>query len=63
MKDYIRIRLIPTEDSALVCCFCFGFQTELALQPDLPNAIPMVGIHTRCVPHMHAKRGGTKDDE
>ena len=56
----IRIALVPTTRTDLMCCACGSFRTQYAV--DVPGQEPQVGLHQRCMPALRvrgAPRGAT----
>lgn len=55
--NFIRIKLVPTDRTDLICIYCYKYRTDQALEPT-NGSEPMVGVHKGCIDAMHHKRGG-----
>ena len=49
----IRIALVPTDRTDLMCTACGGFRTQYAI--DVPGREPQVGLHLRCIPALRVR--------
>lgn len=57
-ERFLRVRLVPTDRTDLICIACFTFKTEYAVQPydARVTSDPVVGCHKSCIETMHHPR-------
>jgi hypothetical protein len=57
-RKFLRVELVPTDLSHLVCVGCGSFNVQFAIVVDNdPDYDAHVGVHKKCISRVKAKRG------
>ncbi len=55
-RKFLRVELVPTDLSHLVCAGCGGYRCEFAFAINNDDE-PQAGVHKKCIATVKAKRG------
>lgn len=57
MANHLRVQLVKTSRTDLLCIHCGGFGSHFAIvAPAQDAALAQVGVHRKCIPLVKARR-------
>jgi len=61
MANTLRVQVVRTKRTDLLCVHCGHFGSELAIvAPDVAESDAQAGVHRRCIRLVKARRGGVR---